>query len=223
MSKADSNKLTITQENDDFQKLCQSLLRTSEVIRHNEVSVSQMRVLTYIGMGLSLAASFLSPRAGLTIGNSLYKSMTYKDRKEWKKYNAGYLRQTLRRLENQKLIERSLIDGEEVLIITNKGKTKILHSALENTKIKTGNWDGKWRIVIYDIEVAKKYDQERARKTFKQMGFYQMQRSVYLFPYPCSNEVEYIRSYFDLGKNIQYIIAQRIENDYPYREYFGLV
>lgn len=100
---------------------------------------------------------------------------------------------------------------------------KILKYSLEKLEVKKpDSWDQKWRVVIYDIPTRDKGLQLVIRDALKTMGFYQMQESVYLFPYPCYDEVEFLRSFYAAGSMVKYLLVTKLEDDQPYRQYFGL-
>ncbi|MBI3342623.1 hypothetical protein HY032_00505 [Candidatus Gottesmanbacteria bacterium] len=129
----------------------------------------------------------------------------------------------MRRLEAQKLIKYAVVEGQDVVTITKEGKTKILKYALENLEVKKPqSWDGRWRVVIYDIPVRDRSLQWVIRDALKTMGFYQMQESVYLFPHPCYDEVEFLRSFYGVGAMVKYLLVTKLEDDAPYRQYFGV-
>lgn len=88
--------------------------------------------------------------------------------------------------------------------------------------LKAQKWDGKWRLVIYDISKFKKGQQEKFRRTLKSVNFLQLQKSVYLTPYPCEEQISYLREYFDIGSDVIYVRADIIENEEFYRQYFGI-
>lgn len=196
-----------------------------EALNRNErqyAYASVKRVLLYVGAGASIAVSFASPRFGTLAARGFLKEMN-KGNSNWKSFNTSYLKQTLRRLEKQDLIERKMINGDEIFCITRNGKTKLLNFALDDLNIsQPKKWDGKWRVILYDIQVGRKHEQEAMRRMLKKLGFYQVQKSVYVIPYSCFDEIEYLRSYFDIRAEIKYWLVERIEDDSIYRTYFGL-
>jgi len=180
-------------------------------------------ILTYLGIGATIATAFVSPNAAGAIAKMFYSPSFSYDPEGWKRYNKGYLRQSLRRLEAQKLIKYAVVDGQALITITKEGKTKVLKYALENLEVKKPqSWDGKWRVVIYDIPARDRSLQLVIRDALKAMGFYQMQESVYLFPHPCYDEVEFLRSFYGVGAMVKYLLVTKLEDDAPYRQYFGV-
>ena len=180
-------------------------------------------ILTYLGIGATIATAFVSPNAAGAIAKMFYSPSFSYDPEGWKRYNKGYLRQSLRRLEARKLIKYAVVEGLDVVTITKEGKTKMLKYALENLEVKKPqSWDGRWRVVIYDIPVKDRSLQLVIRDALKAMGFYQMQESVYLFPHPCYDEIEFLRSFYCVGAMVKYLLVTKLEDDASYRQYFGV-
>ncbi|GIW62015.1 MAG: hypothetical protein KatS3mg089_0867 [Patescibacteria group bacterium] len=178
-------------------------------------------VLTFLGMGILIPAAFFAPRAAFLMAKSLEKNNN--EWEQWKKFNHGYLRQTLKRLEKQKLIQRKYVNGKQTIIITKDGRKRILTYALEELIIKKPHrWDGKWRVVMYDIPQQQKRLQELLSHILKNLGFLSIQESVYLIPYPCYDEIEFLREYYGVGRYLKYLLVEKIEDDAAYKTYFGL-
>ena len=89
--------------------------------------------------------------------------------------------------------------------------------------IQPKNWDHRWRLVMYDIEDRKKYLQFSIRKTLQNIGFIPYQESVYIYPYPCLQQIEMLRHYYGTDKEVKMIIASNIENEEAFKTYFNLV
>jgi DNA-binding PadR family transcriptional regulator len=179
-------------------------------------------VLLLLTTGTVIAASFLMPGAPLLL-KPLTTRLKEQEEKEWKKYNPYRLKQMLKRLQKQKLVEVTSVNGEQLVTLSEKGKTKVLKFRLELLSLEEKKWDGKWRIVIYDI-LSKKYNQRALfHRVLKQMNFYQLQRSVYLTPYRCYDEVEYLRQVCGVGSEVLVLTISGLENEQAYKEYFGLI
>lgn len=187
---------------------------------------SPKEVLKLLGAGVLITACFVAPGLPLAIG-AFAKGEREKEwkklRKEWKKYNLSRLKQTLKRLYEQKTIEVVETKDGPIVKLTNKGKLRLLRYKLEEMQIKKPLiWDRKWRLIIYDIPKKKKKAQEVFRRILKGMKFLQLQKSVYLCPYPCEKEIEFLRELYGIGKYVVMLVVEKIENDKAYREYFGL-
>lgn len=83
-------------------------------------------------------------------------------------------------------------------------------------------WDGRWRIVIFDIWERRRKVRDKLRILLRKAGFYKIQDSVWVHPYDCAELVAFMRAEMRLGQGIVYIIAEGIENDSNIRRHFDL-
>lgn len=84
---------------------------------------------------------------------------------------------------------------------------------IDSLKIdKPKKWDKRWRIVIFDISHLKNLQRNTFRGKLKELGFYPLQKSVWIHPFPCKDEIELLREFFGLSqKEIRLITAENIE------------
>ncbi len=54
------------------------------------------------------------------------------------------------------------------------------------------------------------------------LNFQQLQKSAYVHPYPCEDEIEFIRSVYEVRQYVTVMLAEKIENDGHLRAYFEL-
>jgi DNA-binding transcriptional regulator PaaX len=83
-------------------------------------------------------------------------------------------------------------------------------------------WDGKWRAVIFDIPERFRSTRDRLREEITEAGFYRLQDSVWIFPFPCEEYVALLKADQRIGKQLKYLIIDTIEQDRGLREHFGL-
>lgn len=177
-------------------------------------------VLALIGRGAVISSALLSVNGAASIAKLLEESP---DWDSWKRYNVSYLQRTLRRLAAQKHVEVAEINGVLIVRLTKLGRRKILKYSQDTLRVdKPDHWDGKWRLVMYDIPSSRRDLSELLRQALRTLGFYKMQESVYVYPYPCFDQIEFLREYYALGDIVQYMLVDRIENDEAYITYFGL-
>lgn len=141
---------------------------------------------------------------------------------EWNNYNTWRLRQVLKRMHKQKLVEINETSEGFVVNISEKGKKRLLKYNLETMHLQNKKWDGKWRIIIYDIYSKKKNERKMFYKMLKQLKFLKLQRSVYLTPYQCQDEIEYLRQICNIDSEVLMLTASGLENETAYKEYFGI-
>jgi hypothetical protein len=177
-------------------------------------------VLGLLGKGVLLSAAILAPKSAPLIKDILNQSP---DWDEWKHFNISYLQRTLRRLEAQKQIEIQERDGKQIVSLTMNGKRKVLQFSIDHLMIdKPKHWDGKWRVVLYDVPKINKKLGDLIRENLRSLGFYAIQDSVYLFPYPCFKQIEFLREFYNLGDAVQYMLVDKIERDEAFKTYFNL-
>lgn len=83
-------------------------------------------------------------------------------------------------------------------------------------------WDGKWRIIMFDVWERRHAVRDQLRTLLKRVGFVKIQGSVWVYPYDCEELHVFARSHFRLGKGMMYIVAEEIENDARLRKHFKL-
>ena len=191
-------------------------------IIHNRYATVR-RVLSLLGAGTVLTLSILVAPTAIMLAKPFLAQKRARDRDAWKQFNPRYLRATIKRLRKEKLVFVEERDDQQIVTLTNHGKRRILKYSLDTLSIeKPGSWDGQWRLVIYDVPKNKKHLRDVFRETLKALGFYQLQESVWLYPYPCEKEITFLREYYGVGGEVVYVVATKLEDDSPYRIYFDL-
>ena len=108
--------------------------------------------------------------------------------------------------------------------LTPAGKAQLHRWELTNFKFnKPKKWDGKWRMIIFDIPDKKRRERDRIRYLFRSAGFYFLQESVWVYPYDCEDIIALLKTDFGVGKDLLYLIVEEIENDWHLREEFDLL
>ena len=126
---------------------------------------------------------------------------------------------------SSRLRKRGLIKFENGYYSLTNGGVSILRrwQMADYHIVKPKRWDHKWRIIIFDIPEKKKKARDRIRQIFKSAGFIRLQDSVWVYPYDCEDVVGLLKTELGVGKNILYIIADRIEDDKYLRQDFDLL
>lgn len=101
----------------------------------------------------------------------------------------------------------------KVLRITEKGGSKLARLSLDGASSKRRRWDQRWRIVMYDIRETRKAKRQLLRDALRSVGFYRLQNSVWVYPHECAELVILLRTNFTLGREVQYLEVDHIEND----------
>jgi len=111
-------------------------------------------------------------------------------------------------------------NNERFVKITKKGELKILMSKAGVTK--AAKWDGKWRLIVFDIPEESREIRNRFRALLKQYGFKMLQASVFICPYPLNREaIAYLKE-TDLINYIRMLKIEEIDDDRDLKKKFSL-
>lgn len=123
-----------------------------------------------------------------------------------------------------KLTKRGLLKFEHGNYrLTKNGEMMLRRWELSRYELrKPKKWDGKWRMIIFDIPEKKRKVRKQITILFNQAGFHRLQDSVWVYPYDCEDIIGLLKTDFGIGKDVLYIIANEIENDRHLRHHFGL-
>jgi len=172
-------------------------------------------ILKGLALGGLVVASFALP-------NLLQVLTLFGVKNSREKYKVS---RTLKNLHKNKLIELYEKGDEMVMEITEKGKKEVLKYKIDEIKIKRPKkWDGNWRVIAFDIPERFKKSRRALTQKIKEMGIYPLQKSVFVCPFECRNEIDFVGEFFNVRKFIHYFVAQELdERDDKYlRRYYNL-
>lgn len=144
--------------------------------------------------------------------------------KKWKTYSKRKVADTFYNLKRQGLIQIKKRGQQIYISLTEKGKRKAGMFQIDSLKVKKPKrWDGKWRVVIFDISELKKVHREAFRGKLKEIGFYQLQKSVWVHPWDCRAETDLLRDFFGLKEDeLRLMVVENMGNDKKIKEFFKL-
>ena len=168
---------------------------------------------------LAIASSPVLIAGASVIGNAM---QCFKMFKGSKRYSKKQVQSAIDTLKKQKLIEYvSEKDGKTIVKITKKGKTKLTAFAIDLMEIKKPKkWDGKWRLVMFDIPMRFTKGREALRYHLKELDFFQFQKSAWIYPYPCEDEIIFIADFFGVGKFVEILTVESILRDIQMKKHF---
>lgn len=99
------------------------------------------------------------------------------------------------------------------IFLTKDGRQKALKYKFDEIKIKKPEkWDGKWRMVTFDIPEKKKRAREALRNKLRDLKFKELQKSVFINPFECENEIDFITEVFDLRRYVKFLKVDSFTN-----------
>lgn len=178
----------------------------------SEISRDILKWLAISGMVYIVASS---PRFTLNLMKKLKNGQKYKRKKV---YDAFY------RLRKDGCIYMERKNHRVSIKLTEKGRKKANWMQINELKIKKPKkWDGKWRIVMFDISQLKNFYREIFRGKIKELGFCQIQKSVWVFPYKCKDEINLLKDFLGLkDKEVRLVISSDIGKENWLREKFKI-
>ena len=163
-------------------------------------------------LGIAIVAPNVLGAIAKLVGN--------KKRKKNLKYS---INTSMLRLKEKGLIKINELDGKKIAYITEKGEKALDFLERHNYKLKTPKkWDGRWRVIIFDIKESRKKVREQIRYTLVQIGFVKLQNSVWIYPYDCEDFISLMKTDFMIGKDLLYMVVEKLENDWFLRKTFKL-
>lgn len=167
--------------------------------------------------GLAIAAT--SPYFTQSLSKDFKKYFKYRSRKQRKKiYDTFY------RLKRDGHLNFDYKGMQLYVSLTEEGKKKAGKYQIDDLEIKKPKkWDGKWRVLIFDIKNKDKIKREALRGKIKELGLYPLQKSVWVCPYEFEKEIEILRSFFNLTKDEMKVInAYFIEDSDGIKSFFSI-
>src|SRR3989344_4093866 len=75
-------------------------------------------------------------------------------------------------------------------------------------------WDDKWRLILFDIATEDRRKRDAFRTFIRKIGATMLQKSVWVYPYDCSEHILLLRDFFDFSKKeLRIVLAENIESD----------
>lgn len=142
----------------------------------------------------------------------VYRQLNNPKFPDWEDYFPSRVERVVKRLERKGLVARKKAGDGIKLTLTEEGKKTAWLENLENFEPKKGKWDGKWRIVIFDVDESRKKKRNLLRKYLKRLGFWQIQKSVWINPFDCGKEVKYLRVVLGIDSEVRWVVAEELEN-----------
>jgi len=137
-----------------------------------------------------------------------------------KKYEKEkYLRQSLKRMIARGLIEYKAgiyKPSKKGLIFFQRNQPEIVSRRDMNIK----QWDGKWRLISFDVPLDCNRERTLLRSLLKQFDFYRLHKSVWVCPNQMSQNFWKLVVDYELDKYCKAMLVEIIEGDEELKNYF---
>ena len=126
-------------------------------------------------------------------------------------YRPNSLHKTIDRLQKKELIAKLKKEKKIYLRLTRKGKDIVRQHHLTVLRSLQG-WDGKWRLVFFDIPEERGDARGYLRDYLKTLGFGKAQRSVWISPYKYGKQIELFALKLGLSDYLLQVTTDRFRN-----------
>jgi DNA-binding transcriptional regulator PaaX len=132
-----------------------------------------------------------------------------------------YLNRSLRRMEKQNLFKAKNKSGD-LYNLTKEGIKKLAEFRLKNNFNTSKEWDGFWRVIIFDIPEEMRLFRNVFRRKMKSFNFFPLQKSVFVYPFACEREIYDLIDFFNASGCVQIILAKSLgEKEGEIRRFYG--
>ena len=115
-------------------------------------------------------------------------------------------------LKKRGLIKKVVEGKEKYFELTTKGFKQIAWNRIDQINYPD-KWDKYFRVVMFDIPKEKNTTRDIIRRKLEKIGFIQMQKSVFVYPFECKKEIDTLCYYCSAEKYLKYMIANIIEGE----------
>lgn len=129
------------------------------------------------------------------------------------KKTRNHFQQALSRLVGGGLVERRRSSGQTFLRLTSAGHNKLIHSFPNLNRRNAKVWDGRWRLVSFDVAEPYRKIRNLLREILKDFGFARLQESLYLCPFAIESELKSYLNGTKLDRFVKIFTAEKTGED----------
>jgi phenylacetic acid degradation operon negative regulatory protein len=111
-------------------------------------------------------------------------------------------------------------------VLTDKGRGVLLKFDIDGLKLPDFDpqkWDGIWRVLIFDIPELTRAVRNLFRGKIQELGFYTLQKSVYVTPLACEKEIDELTRLLRIGNGVDVIHSSKLgRKELAVRRFFGI-
>lgn len=175
--------------------------------RRQIIGENEKEIIKCVGLGLFVAASFVLPNLPIALQPILKM-----------RGNKG-LQKLLKNLEKKRYINL----GGEKIKLTSKGRMLLSEIYFSEITIpKPKKWDGNWHLVAYDVPEIYKKSRNWLREILERNNFYQIQKSLWVNPYECKEELAIICKKLNILPYVVIMTTEKLPNEEEMVRHFSL-
>ncbi len=115
-------------------------------------------------------------------------------------------------------------DYDHGITLTKKAKRRIEKYKFESLEIhKLDCWDGKWRLVLFDIPESQREERVYLTNKIQELGFQLLQQSVWIHPFADREIIATITEYYGISRWVTFIETEHIDNSVELERRFNKI
>lgn len=174
--------------------------------RRFRIGDNEKEIIKLIGIGIVLISSLALPNLPLAL-------------KPFLRARPNGIRELLKKLYQKKVIN---LGGEEVKL-TSRGRKILKDIEMREMEIpRPKKWDGVWHLVSYDIPNRLNKKRDYFRSVLKRWQFYQIQKSLWVYPFECKEEIAVLAQYLKIEPYVVVMTTDLLVNEEEVEKIFNL-
>jgi len=181
--------------------------RRKRIKRRFRIGDNEKEIIKLIGIGVIVLSSLALPNLPIVL-------------KPFIKERPNGILELLKKLAKKKVVNL----GGEVVKLTVKGRKLLREIQLLETEIipRPKKWDGVWHLVSYDVPVELNKERDYFRSVLKRWEFYQIQKSLWVYPFECKEEIAVLAKYLNIESYVMVMTTDFLANENEVEEIFNL-
>lgn len=180
--------------------------RRKRIKRRFRIGDNEKEIIKLIGIGVIVVSSLALPNLPLVLRPFL-------------KSRPNGIWELIKKLQKKKIVN---LGGQEVRLTTRGRKVLREIEILEMEIPRPKKWDGVWHLVSYDIPNSLNKERDYFRSVLKRWQFYQIQKSLWVYPFECKEEIAVLAEYLKVAPYVVIMTTDLLANEDEVEEIFDL-
>ncbi|MBI2607468.1 MAG: hypothetical protein HYW51_01445 [Candidatus Doudnabacteria bacterium] len=187
--------------------------RSQKVVPKPEEQDIADKIMSALLLGLAIPAFLTSPFGLYAL---VHGAVRYYFRK-------SDFNREVKRLQRRGYVALTKTEKGWLVRLLSKGGVRVKQIMFERLTLpKEKHWDGRWRLFSFDIPEEYKNARNSLRFKLKSLGCYNIQRSLFAYPYECKQELRLVVEHYKVEKYTLFAEVVEIDVDQELRKFFGL-
>lgn len=178
-----------------------------------ETLKSVSEVVLAVGMVAgTLALTVLAPNIFQCLDKMPWARRTYRSRDTKLKDQQRKITKAIYYLKSRGLVELIPKGSDFVVKIKKKGRKRVRQMQFESLQVIPSKiWDKHWWLVIADVPKEYRRQADFFREKLKDMNFYHLQKTVWVFPFDFRDEVDFVSVYYRIERYVTTLEAVTLD------------